>query len=124
MSKFWLSVAGFAVATSMSVLHPAGSAEAAPGSTAPPPKCTTYSVNKPWGAAKGKVCWHGQWSEGTVQDKQDDGKCVWVHARFEFDGGGGVSWDSPKACGKGKTVSFKKRTPPMAGSGQFKLVRG
>jgi hypothetical protein len=135
MSKFWLSVVGLAVAASMSVLHPAGSAEAAPGSsagtaaehgTASLPKCHKYTVSKPWGAVKGQYCSQGQTSEGkgTVQDKQDDGKCVWVHMRFQFADGGSLDWDSPKACGKGKEVSFKKRTSTKVVSAQVKLVRG
>lgn len=77
MSKFWLPVAGLAAAMSMSVLHPAGSAEAAPGSSAGAaashvmaslPKCAKYSYSKPWGEAEGKVCWKGQSSEGSVKD--------------------------------------------------------
>jgi len=133
MSKFWLPVAGLAAAMSMSVLHPAGSAEAAPGSSAGAaashvmaslPKCAKYSYSKPWGEAEGKVCWKGQSSEGSVKDKQDDGKCVWVHVRFKLADDSSIDWDSPKACGKGKTATFKKKTPTKAVSAQFKLSRG
>lgn len=135
MSKFWLPVAGLAAAMCMSLVSPAGSAQAATESPAdtggatpqvarPLLKCEDFSYDEDYGDAKGKACWHGQKGKGWVHDKKWDKKCAWVRMEWKMKDGTTKSWDSPKACGKSKKKYFTYKSPKKSVSVKAELKTG